>query len=180
MARLTALNPDEATGKTKELLDVVKGKMGMVPNMMRTMGNSPAALGGYLGFSSALAGSSLGGKLGELLALTVANDNGCNYCNAAHSFVAGKMGLDSEAIENARSGVSTDPKINAALKFAQEILHNKGAVSGAALEGVKAAGYTEAQIIEIVAQVSLSIFTNYVNIVADTDIDFPKLAPIVK
>ncbi|WP_343539741.1 carboxymuconolactone decarboxylase family protein [Sphingobacterium thalpophilum] len=180
MARIKTVDPAEATGKAKELLDVVKSKMGMVPNMMRTMANSPAVLNGYLGFSSALGASSLGGKLGELIALTVANENGCNYCNSAHSFVAGKMGIKDEDVVGARHANSTDPRINAALIFSKEILDNRGAVSQEALANVRAAGYEDQQIVEILAQVSLSIFTNYVNILADTDIDFPKLAPIEK
>ncbi|MCS3871518.1 putative peroxidase-related enzyme [Chryseobacterium ginsenosidimutans] len=180
MARIKALNPEEATGKTKELFDTVKTKMGMVPNMMRTLGNSPAVLNAYLGFNAGLSYSSLGGELGELIAVTVANENGCNYCNCAHSFVGGKMGIDEQDINDARNGVSSDPKINAALVFAKEILHTKGAVSNESFENIKAAGYNDAQILEILAQVSLSIFTNYANILADTDIDFPTLAPIAK
>ena len=104
MTRLKALNPDEATGKSKELFDVVKSKMGSIPNMTRTMANSSAVLNGYLGFSSALSSASIGSKLSELIALTVANQNECDYCNAAHSFIGGKIGLDSTAIELARSG----------------------------------------------------------------------------
>lgn len=180
MARIKALNPEEATGKTKELFDTVKSKMGMVPNMMRTLGNSPAVLNAYLGFNAELSYSSLGGKLGELIALTVANENGCDYCNAAHSFVGGKMGISEQEIDGARNGFSSDTKINAALTLAKEILNKKGAVSNESLENVRAAGFNDTQILEILAQVSLSIFTNYANILSETDIDFPKLAPIFK
>lgn len=175
MARIKALNPEETTGKTKELFDIVKSKMGMVPNMMRTLGNSPAVLNAYLGFNAGLNYSSLGGKLGELIALTVANENGCNYCDAAHSYIGGKIGINTEDIENARHAFSIDPKVNAALLFSKEILATKGAVSNESLQRVRAAGYDDAQILEILAQVSLSIFTNYANILADTDIDFPQL-----
>lgn len=178
MARIKALNPEQATGRTKELFDIVKSKMGMVPNMMKTLGNSPAVLNAYLGFNAGLNYSSLGGKLGELIALTVANENGCKYCNAAHSFIGGKLGIKGQDITNARNGVSIDPKINAALFFSKEILDTRGAVSNESLQKVRAAGYDDAQILEILAQVSLSIFTNYANILADTDIDFPKLEPI--
>lgn len=180
MSRLTAVNPDQATGKTQELFNVVKGKMGMVPNMMRVLGNSPATLSAYLDFSEGLSHSTLSGKLRELIALTVANVNGCNYCNSAHSFIARKIGLSAQAIDDARRGVSSDAKINAALIFAKEVLSSRGAVSDIAIQDVKTAGYTEGEILDIIAQVSLSIFTNYVNIAASTDIDFPKLTPITK
>lgn len=178
MSRIKVLNPDEATGKTKELFDTVKSKMGIVPNMMKILGNSPAALNSYLGFNAGLSYASIGNKLGELVALTVANENGCNYCNSAHTYVGGKMGINDQDIADARRGVSSDSKINAALAFAKEILHTKGAVSNEALEKVRSAGYNDGEIIEILAQVSLSVFTNYFNILVDTDIDFPKLTPI--
>lgn len=180
MARLKAVDPEEATGKTKELFDSINSKMGMVPNMMRTLGNSPAALNGYLGFNTALNSSAIGSKLGELISLTVANENGCNYCNSAHSYIGGKIGLTERAIEDARKGSSEDPKINAALVFSKDILTGKGHATDESLEGVRNAGYTEAEIVEIVAKVSLSIYTNYINILAATEIDFPKLAPIAQ
>ncbi len=180
MSRIKAINPAEVTGKTKELLDTIQSKMGMVPNMMKTMANSPAVLNGYMGFNAGLSYSSLGGKLGELIALTVANVNGCDYCNSAHSFVAGKIGIQEADIADARKGHSADAKINSALTFSKEILNGRGAVSEQALNDVRAAGYNDQQILEILAQVSLSIFTNYVNILADTDIDFPRQAAIEK
>ncbi|MFC3559056.1 carboxymuconolactone decarboxylase family protein [Pedobacter jamesrossensis] len=178
MARLKALNPEETTGKSKELFDTIKGKMGMVPNVMKTMGNSPAVLGAYLGFSSAMGTSTLGSKLGEMLSLAVANHNGCDYCNSAHTFIGGKMGISPDAIEAARHGQSEDPKMAAALIFAGAILDSKGKVSNDEIEAVRTAGFTEGEIAEIVASVALSVFTNYFNNVADTEIDFPKLAPI--
>lgn len=180
MARLTALDPEETTGKSKVLFDSIHAKLGMVPNMMRTMGNSPAVLNGYLGFNSGLNSSSISSKLRELIAISVANVNGCDYCNSAHSYTASKIGITPRAIQDAQQGISEDVKINAALIFANEILVGRGAVSDNAIKNIKASGYTEGEIIEIVAQVSLSIFTNYINIVASTDIDFPKQPPIKK
>jgi len=87
MQNISALNPDKATGKLKDLFTAIQSKFGMVPNMMRTMGNSPAVLNAYLSFSKALSENSIDAKLGEQIALTVANANGCGYCNAAHSFI---------------------------------------------------------------------------------------------
>lgn len=178
MARLTALDPDQTDGKSKELFTAIKGKMGMVPNMMRTMGNSPAVLNGYLGLSTALNSSSLTPKTRELISLMIANQNGCDYCNSAHSFIGGKIGIDDASLAQARLGVSSDEKTNAALEFAKEVLNTKGKVSDEAIAKFKEAGYEEQQIAEIVAAVSLSVFTNYFNNTANTDVDFPKLAPI--
>ena len=175
MTRLNALDPEEAIGKSKELFDKIKGKMGMVPNMMRTMGNSPAVLNGYLGFSTALNSATLDPKLRELISLMIANANGCDYCNSAHSFIGGKIGIDVAALDQARLGSSSDEKTNAVLEFAKAVLDTKGKVSDYDIEKFKGAGYGEEQIAEIIASVALSIFTNYFNNVAKTDIDFPKL-----
>ncbi|WP_291131677.1 carboxymuconolactone decarboxylase family protein [Flavobacterium sp. UBA7682] len=176
MARLIALDPESTTGKSKELFNAVQGKLGMVPNMMRTMGNSPAVLNGYLSLSGALNESSIGGKLNELLALTVANANGCEYCNAAHTFIGGQLlKIDSHTIEDARFGTSHDEKTNAALQFAKTVIATKGHVESAAIENVKAAGFNDAQIAEIVGAVALNIFTNYFNNVAKTVVDFPQV-----
>lgn len=123
MQRIKAVNPETATGKTKELFDAIQSKLGMVPNMMQTMGNSPAVLEGYLSFNELLAKSSIGPRTGELLAIAVANANGCEYCNAAHSYIGAKLvGIDKGAIETARAGLSSDPKTQAALVFAKQLL----------------------------------------------------------
>lgn len=177
MSRLKALDPDD-DGAAKKLFNAIKGKMGMVPNMMRTMGNSPAVLNGYLGLNSALNNARIGSKLGELIALAVATENGCDYCNAAHSYIGGQLGLSETDIDLARAADSNDPKIAAALRFAVEILQTKGNVSDVALHAVRNVGYDDVAISEITAAVALSIFTNYFNNVADTAIDFPKLKPI--
>ena len=92
MQRITVLDPETTTGKkSKELFNAVQSKLGLVPNMMRTMGNSSAVLNGYLSFGGALGESSIGAKLGGLITLTVANANSCNYCNAAHSYIGEKL-----------------------------------------------------------------------------------------
>lgn len=179
MSRLTALDPEEATGKTKELFEILQREMGMIPNMMRVLGNSSATLNAYMCFNEGMSHSTLTSTLRELIALTVANANGCDYGNAAHSFVAREIGLNAPTTDDARHGIHSDVKITAALRFAKEVLSKRGAVSDETIQHVKAAGYTQGEIIDIIAQISLSIFTNYINIAAVTDIDFPKLAPII-
>jgi AhpD family alkylhydroperoxidase len=146
----------------------------MVPNMMRTMGNSPAVLEGYLNFSEALGKGSLGGKLGELIALAVAESNTCNYCLSAHSFIGEKLvGIDTDTLQLAREGKNKDSKIAAALFFAKTLVEKRGRVSTDDVAAVKAAGYTDGAVGEIVAHVALNVLTNYFNNTADTDIDFP-------
>ncbi|MES2279223.1 MAG: carboxymuconolactone decarboxylase family protein [Bacteroidota bacterium] len=176
MQRLTALNPETTTGEAKELFNAIQGKLGMVPNMMRTLGNSPAALNGYLSLNAALGKSSIGPKLGELLALTIANANSCEYCNAAHSFIGEKLvHIDTKAIADAREGLSADAKIQAALDFARIIVEKKGLVNEADVTALKTAGYSDAGVAEIIAHVGLNILTNYFNNAARVTVDFPQV-----
>src|SRR5690242_6061217 len=140
MTRLKALSPDDATGKTKELFNAIQKKLGMVPNMMRTMGNSSAVLEGYLNLSGALAQGSLGAKTGELIALTVAEKNACDYCLSAHSFIGEKLvGIDATSLTSAREGVNKNAKIDAALKFSQALVSKQGSVNDSDIQLVKAA-----------------------------------------
>ncbi len=174
MTRLQALDPKEATGEAKELFNGIQGKLGMVPNMMRTMGNSPAVLQGYLNLSDALSKGSLGGRLGELIALAVAESNTCNYCLSAHSFIGEKLvSIDTDSLHMAREGRNKDPKVAAALFFAKTLVEKRGRVSSDDVEIVKTAGYNDGEVGEIVAHVALNVFTNYFNNTANTDIDFP-------
>lgn len=176
MARLKTIHPDSVNGKTKNLFSRVQGKLGTVPNMLRIMGNSSAVLEGYLSLSAALNENSIGAELNELIALTVANENGSNYCNAAHFYQGKKvLCLSITTLEHAINGESHDSKINAALKFALEIVKSKGKVSDKMFKKIKSAGYDDTQISEIIGTVALTIFTNYFNNVAQTEIDSPVL-----
>jgi uncharacterized peroxidase-related enzyme len=175
MTRITAIEPAKATGKAKELLDAVKNKVGRIPNMMRTMAHSPAVLEAYLNFSATLAGGQLNAKLREELGLLSAEMNACSYCASAHTAIANKVGLSGEAILLARKGHSLDPKTNAALNFARSLIETGGEVSDADVQAAKDAGFSQGEIVEIIADVALNIFTNYFNIVAQTEIDFPKV-----
>ncbi|MET3979063.1 putative peroxidase-related enzyme [Mucilaginibacter sp. UYP25] len=176
MARLIALSPDEATGKTKELFTAIKGKLGVIPNMMRTMGNSPALLEGYLNLSGALSHGTLGAKTGELLALAVSQNNSCDYCVSAHSYIGEKLAhIDADTLKDARKANAADAKTDAALKFAVTLVDKKGIVSSADVDTIKAAGYNDGEIGEIVGHVALNILTNYFNNTANTEIDFPAV-----
>jgi len=175
-SRIPALDPVNATGQTAELFTAVKGKIGMVPNLMRTLGHSPAALGAYLGFSAALDHGVLAGQVREQIALAVAETNACDYCLAAHSLIGKGAGLSADAILAARRVEAADAKTDALLKFAAAVVEARGLVSDEAIAAVRAAGASDAEIIETVAHVALNILTNYTNHVARTVVDFPKAA----
>ena len=179
MTRLKAINPAEATGKTKELFNAIESKLGMVPNMMRTMGNSSAVLEGYLNLSGALSSGVLNAKTGELIALAVAESNACNYCLAAHSYIGENLvKIGTDALEAARSGKSTDAKTTAILQFSKTLVSKGGLVNDTDVTSAKNAGLTEAEIAEVVAHVALNILTNYFNNTANTEIDFPVVAAL--
>ena len=175
MSRITPVNPAEATGKAKELLNAVQAKLGITPNLMKTLATAPAALEGYLSFSGALSGGVLNAKFREEIALAVAQANSCEYCLSAHSAIGKMVGLKPEEIAASRASRSADAKQDAGLKFAQSIVVQKGEVSNGAVDAVRAAGYGDAEITEIVANVALNIFTNYFNHVAQTEVDFPRV-----
>ena len=176
MSRLQAIDPQTATGKAKELLDGVQAKLGVTPNLMRTLANSPAVLEAYLNFSGTLAKGKLGAKVREQIALVVADTNQCEYCLATHSYIGKSAGLTPEAIADSRRATSSDAKTSAILTFAQKLVINRGIVSDRELELVKEAGITEGEIAEIIGAVALNIFTNYFNRLANTVIDFPVVA----
>ena len=175
MARLTQLLPEAASGRARELLDAVKDRLGLVPNMTRAMANSPAALDGYLQLSGALSRGTLPAKFREQIALAVAQANGCDYCVAAHSAVGRMVGLTDDRIRDSRLGTAVDPKADALVRFALKVLNARGAVSDGDLDEVRGAGFDDAAIAEVVANVALHVFTNYFNRLAETDLDFPKV-----
>lgn len=172
MQRINSINIDEATGKTREMLDAVQRSLGVTPNLMKTMARSPAVLEGYLGLNTAI-GRSLTAKLREEIALLTAETNGCSYCASAHTALGKLAGLTDEQTTLARQANSGDARSDAALKFAQIVLQKRGKVSDDDLEKIRAAGFDDANITEIVAHVALNVFTNYFNEVAKTEIDFP-------
>lgn len=175
MARIQPVSYEQSTGKTKHLLDGVKAKLGTTPNMMTTMAQSPAVLEAYLNFSNALGTGNLNAGLREEIALISAEVNACGYCASAHTAIGKMVGLREDAILAARKGNSSDAKTDAALKFARNVIINRGEVSDSDIKSVRDAGFSDREIAEIVANVGLNIFTNYFNLIAQTEIDFPKV-----
>ncbi len=173
MARIQPIEIDQADGKTKSMLQNVSDSLGMVPNLMSTLAHSPAALEAYLVFGKALGGGSLTAKLREQIALTAANVNTCEYCASAHTALGKKFGIDANELQKNLHATSRDPKVEAALRFAKAVVVRQGWVTDEELEHVREAGYSDGEINEIIATTSISIFTNYFNHVAGTEVDFP-------
>ena len=173
MSRIAIPTREDAPAKSQPLLDAVEKQLGLVPNLFRLVGTSPAALEGYLGLNAAL-GRTLDAKTRERIALAVAQANGCDYCLSAHTYLGLNLAkIDETEIALNRQGHSGDAKADAAVVFARKVLDARGSVGDADLAAVRLAGFSEAQVIEIVAAVALNVLTNYINNVAETDIDFP-------
>jgi len=164
----------DAPAASQPLLEAVEKQLGVVPNLFRLVANSPAALQGYLGLSGALSKGALSAATRERIALAVAEINGCNYCLSAHTYLGKNLAkLDDAEITANRNGASNDPKADAAVRFAAKVVRERGHVSDDDVRAVKLAGYDDAQVIEIVVHVALNTWTNYINEVAKTNIDFP-------
>lgn len=175
MSRIPTPESIEAAPEAaRPLLAAVKSQLGVVPNLFRIVSTSPAALEGYLGLNGALGKGKLPAPTRERIALAVAQINGCNYCLAAHNYLGQNLAkLDAAEINANRRGSSNDAKAAVAVHFAASIANARGAVSAAEVEAVRAAGYSDAEIVEIIAHVALNTLTNYVNEVLGTEIDFP-------
>ena len=175
MSRIpTPATIDAAPLASRPMLEAVRKQLGVAPNLFRMVANSPAALEGYLGLSGALSKGALPAATRERIALAVAEFNGCSYCLSAHTYLGRNLAkLDDAEITANRSGGSNDPKADAAVRFAVKVTEKRGHVSDEDLRAVKLAGYDDAQVIEIVQHVALNTWTNYINSVAGTEIDFP-------
>ena len=165
---------EAAPAASQLLLAQVKKQLGVAPNLFRLVANSPAALEGYVGLANALNKGALPAPTRERIALTVAEINGCDYCLSAHTYLGKNLAkLDDLEIAANRRGASNDPKADAAVRFAAKVVRERGHVSSGDIEAVRQAGYDNAEIIEIVLHVALNTWTNYVNTIAATEIDFP-------
>jgi uncharacterized peroxidase-related enzyme len=175
MSRIpTPATIEAAPAAARPFLEAVKQQFGIVPNLFRLVANSPASLEGYLGLFGALSKGALPAQTRERIALAVAEINGCDYCLSAHTYLGKNLAkLDDAEITANRNGASNDPKADAAVRFAAKVTRARGHVSEEDLRAVKLAGYDDAQVIEIVLHVALNTWTNYINEVAKTDIDFP-------
>ena len=173
MSRIAVPTRDAAPAASQPILDAVNKQLGVVPNLFRLVSLSPAALTGMTSLGGALA-KTLDVKTRERIAIATAQVNGCDYCLSAHTYLGLNLAkITPEEISLNRAGTSGDAKADGAVRFAAKVAQHRGKVSDADIAAVKLAGFSEAQIIEIVAVVAENFSTNLINNVAQTDIDFP-------
>lgn len=176
MTRIDLVDPTTATGDTKSVLDDITATFGATPAMFRAVANSPAALRMMWGGFGALGGGTLGAALGEQIAVLVADRNLCHYCLAAHTALGRKAGVSREQMSAAQDGHSDDPRTAAALTFAEKLVVDRAQVGDDDVAVLRAAGFNDEEIVELVAHVALNLFTNYVNVALDIPLDFPAVA----
>ncbi|BCH32808.1 alkyl hydroperoxide reductase AhpD [Mesorhizobium sp. L-8-10] len=173
MARITQVSDSTAGPEAAALFSAIKDKIGMVPNLYRVAANQPAVLNALLGLSEALGRGRFDARTREAVALAVAGANACDYCASAHAAISAGLKVPPEAIEAHLAGRSDDPRTAAILRLAVAIAAERGMVADSDLRAAREAGLSDADIVETVGNVVANIFTNYLNHVAATDIDFP-------
>lgn len=179
MQRVQLIQPEQAQGRAKELLATVEQAFGMVPNATKVMANSPAVLDSFLALSTAMGNTRIGDKLHAQVKLGTSEANACSYCTSILCAIGPKAGLTASDLMEGRSATAADARTDAALKFARAVLESKGKVGDDDLRAVRIAGFGDAEIVEIVASVVVGCFTNFLNNVAETDLDIPAAAPLL-
>jgi uncharacterized peroxidase-related enzyme len=176
MARIQPLTVETASSEGAQVLEAIKSKIGMVPNLYASVSHSPAALKGLLAFGDALDTASISAAQREQLALAIAGANSCDYCASAHTLIGKGAGVNQSELEKNLSGESDDPQTQALITLATKVVRDRGNLSDQDLADARGAGLTEAQIVEVIAVVALNTFTNYFNHIAQTEIDFPVVS----
>lgn len=176
MSRIDIVTRENANAEQAPLLDAIQSKLGMVPNFLAILAHSPDALNAFLGLHHIAEAGQLELQTRERIALTVAQGNSCEYCLSAHTAIGRKAGLSDDEIEASRAGTSSDEKAAAALIFARALNEHLGEVTQAEFDAVREAGYSDAQIVEIITHVGLNILTNLIGKASRVDIDFPKVS----
>lgn len=175
--RIRPVDPDRASGRTKQLFDQTQEELGAVPNVLRVLANAPVALEAYMSFRTILGGGSFEARVREQIALAVAESNLCGYCLSAHAFMGSRVGLSFDDIADAIRATAATGKTDGILKLARSIVVQRGEITNSDLERARASGLSDADVVETIANVVINIFTNYVNHVAKTVVDFPIIKP---
>ncbi len=179
MQQISSVQPETAQGATRELFQTVQQAFGMIPNATKVMGHSPAVLESFLVFSQAMGKAQIGPKLHTQIKLAVSESNDCLYCTSILSAVGPSVGLTPTEILQSRARSAEENRTKAALNFAYAVLENHGKIDPEDLQSVRDAGFTDAELVEIIASVVLGCFTNFLNNVIDTTLDFPEAPSLV-
>lgn len=176
MTRIKTIDSSNANAEQTELLNAIESQLGMVPNFLKVFANSPAALRAFLGLHGIAGAGTLDALTRERIALALAQQNACEYCVSAHTAISRKTGLSAEEMAAARAGTSADPQAALAVQFARSLMDKKGDIGALELAQVRSAGYSDADIVEIITHVGMNFLTNVLGKASQVDIDFPKVS----
>ncbi|MBR0875010.1 peroxidase-related enzyme [Bradyrhizobium tropiciagri] len=178
MSRLAVPNLETDNGPSGQVYAQIKKAIGSVPNTFAAIAaHGPAALKSVLAADAVLAGGSLTKRDQEIIKLVISDAGGCDYCVAAHSHLAKLAGVDPDVLRQIREGEQTgDPKRDALVRLVRKLAQSSGTVGEADFAAIRAAGYSDAQLVEISLAFATTVFTNVFNRINDTDIDFPAVA----
>lgn len=175
MTQFNVPTRDQVSTGNQAIFDNLKSALGFVPNLYAAMAHSDAALGNYLQFQNGK--TSLSKKEKELVNLVVSQENGCRYCQSAHTVIGKMNGFTDDQILEIRSGsASFDPKLDALARLSYEITAFRGKPSDETLSRFYAAGYTKGSLVDVVMAVADKVAMNYLHNITQIPIDFP-LAP---
>ncbi|GAB3029206.1 carboxymuconolactone decarboxylase family protein [Bowmanella dokdonensis] len=175
MNRIAMIEKSNANQEQQALFEAIETKLGMVPNFLKVFANSPAALRAFLGLHGIAGEGSLEAPTRERIALAIAQQNECQYCVSAHTAIGRHAGLNGDEIAANRAGSSQDAKAAVAVKFAKALAEHSGEVTDEELAEVRQAGYSDADIVEIITHVGMNALTNILGKASQVDIDFPKV-----
>jgi uncharacterized peroxidase-related enzyme len=176
MSRIQIVTKDTANAKQTDLLNAIQNKLGMVPNFLGILAQSPDALSAFLGLHAIAGNGTLDPQTRERIALVIAQSNSCEYCLSAHTAIGRNAGLNNEEMDANRAGSSLDNKASAAVVFAKALNDNLGDITQTEFNDVKNAGYSDSEIVEIITHVGMNILTNLIGKATKVDIDFPKVS----
>ena len=171
MPRLATIDPTTDTCPGADLLNGPLKEMQI--NIFKGLAAHPEVLQSFLGWAGGSKGGALTPAEHELVALYVGETNNCQYCTAAHTMIAEGAGLVGDASLEARRGSGSEGRHQALLDFTGAVMETKGHVSNEQLQAFLAAGFDNSAVIEVIAAISVNMFTNLYNHVHATEVDFP-------
>ncbi len=178
MPRIQPIEMDEASGDVRQTLQDLERQLGTLPNVFKIMALSPAVLSGYLAASQAVSRSGISAQLREKIAVAAAGANECDYCASAHTHVGKRRGIEPEELGLNLVGQSNDPKDAAVLKFVQAVLTHKGELTDDELDSLRKTGLSDREVVELIFYIGLTTTANYLNKIAQTEIDFPLVSSL--
>jgi len=174
MAYLEVLDQESASPEARESFDEIRDKIGMLPNLYAVLGHSPTALNAYLQFDGALGSGEFTDKEVQAVYLAASEINKCGYCASAHTAVGQQLGFSEEETRQLRIGEINDDRLGPLTRLTREIVDTRGHADDEYIRAFLDAGYSKAALVELHGLVAIKTFTNYINHLAGTPIDFPK------